>query len=130
MAEPALAYAVSCGREELIELLIDNGTDINMKYKGRTTLHWVCYYCIYSTFSALLRCAEEKIDWNARTPEGLDALDLFDMGVSEGYASDLISTQVDEFRFILVSHMDPSQLHEVEDRSLDIPGAFPVDIKY
>ncbi|KAI0799650.1 hypothetical protein BC629DRAFT_187349 [Irpex lacteus] len=127
-AEPTLAYAAVCAAStNLIRLLSVNGADVNMKYEGRTALHWACYKCSYNTFCELVRCAGDKIDWDARTPEGQNALDLFEMGVSKGNAWDFTSEQINEFRSTLVSHMDPSQLRVVEDVPLDIPGAFPLD---
>lgn len=126
-AEPTLAYVVCYGKDDLIRLLVDNGTDVNMKYQGRTALHWACYWCYYDDFFELLQCAESKIDWDARTPKGQNALDLFDDGVSRGEASHLTPVQIDKFRSTLVSHMDPLQLRVVDDEPLDIPGAFPLD---
>ncbi|KAI0799648.1 ankyrin repeat-containing domain protein [Irpex lacteus] len=82
-AEPTLAYAARFGSIDLIELLIDKGADVNRKDSwGRTALHWACYLCYYVDFFELLQCAEDKIDWDVRTSEGQDALDLFDDGVA------------------------------------------------
>ncbi|KAI0743247.1 ankyrin repeat-containing domain protein [Irpex lacteus] len=129
-AEPTLAYAACAGRIGLFELLIDKGADVNMKdARGRTALHWACYQCYYNTFFELVRCAEDDIDWNSRTPEGQNALDLFETGMSEGWASGLTFTHVDEFRSAIISHMDCSQLQVVEDAPLVIPGAFPPEIE-
>lgn len=126
-AEPALTYAARNGNSHLIALLINNGADVNMKDGGgRTALHWVCYRCYYYTFFGLVRCAEDEIDWNARTSDGQDALDLFEIGVSEGRTSCWTSAQIDEFRSVIISHMDPSQLQVAEDEPLDIPGSFPI----
>ncbi|KAI0764491.1 ankyrin repeat-containing domain protein [Irpex lacteus] len=95
-AEPTLAYAARCARDELIELLIDKGADVNMKdRKGRTALHWACHYGNYNLFFELVRCAEDEIDWDARTLEGENA---FELGVSEGMTSLWASCDVDEFR--------------------------------
>lgn len=129
-AEPTLAYAARCGRADLIGRLIDNGADVNMKDGGgRTALRWASYQCSYRTFFELIRCAEDEIDWNACTTEGQSTLDLFEFGVSGGWVSYLTSEEVEEFRSTIISHTDSSQLRVVEDKPLDIPGAFPVDIE-
>lgn len=127
-AEPVLSYAVHAGREGLIESLIEKGADVNLKDSwGRTALHWACYQCHYKVFFELLRCAEVEIDWDSRTPEGQSALDLLEMGVSDGSASYLTSSQIDEFRAAIISHMRPPRIHLFEDETLYMPGAFPLD---
>lgn len=126
---PILAYAICAGKGRFTEILIANGAEVNMKdIWGRTALHWVCYRCNYVALLELLRCAEDKIDWNTRTPDGQNALDLFELGRSEGWASYLTAAQMDKFRSALISHIDLSQLDifNSDSQSLKIPGAFPV----
>lgn len=127
-AEPTLACAVRARRADLVQLLIDKGAGVNMQdSRGRTALHWACYYCSDDEFFGLLQCAKDSIDWDARTPEGQNALDMLELGVSEGQAWHLTSAQIDEFRGALISHMDTSQLDRFGNQPwLDMPGAFPV----
>ncbi len=88
-AEPALAYAARYGSTNLIKLLVDKGADANMKYKEWTVLHRACCQYYYNDFFELVQCAEDEINWDVRTPEGQNALDLFNEGVSRGEASHL-----------------------------------------
>ncbi len=130
-AEPTLAYAAHYTRVDLIESLISRGAIVNMKdRRGRTALHWACYSCHYNTLVELLRCAGEVVDWSARTPEGYYALDLLEMGLEQGTASDtcdLTSKEIDELRSIIISHKGCNQLDIYGDECLYIPGAFPLD---
>lgn len=127
--EPSLAYAAMCGRADLNKFLIDNHANVNMKdSQGRTALHYICYRCHYHVFFDIIRYAESQIEWDSCTSNGQNMLDLFEMGVSEGQASYLSPTQIDEFRSILADHITPFQLDVVhDDEFLDMPGTFPVD---
>lgn len=127
-AEPILTTAVRAGKRELIKPLLDAGADINVKdHKGQSALHWVCYQCKRLCFEELLRWAGAKIAWDSQTPEGYNALELFDIGVSAGLASALSTTQVSEFREQLASRVDRTQMRVPADDgdALDIPGAYP-----
>ena len=122
--ETTLVYAIYLGRNYLIKPLLDAGADVNMRdWRGYTTLHEACSCCLSDGFFELLRWAENAIDWGACTPQGWNALELFDLGVLSGWATHRSQTDIDEFRAALMSHMKLSE-KEVDGR-INMPGAFP-----
>ncbi|KAI0799645.1 ankyrin repeat-containing domain protein [Irpex lacteus] len=124
----ALSRAVKNGRKNLIGPLIAAGADVNMTdSKGLTALHWACHWFDYHSFLELLRCAEDDIDWNARTLDGKDALDLLQLSVAEGKASHLSLSQVDHIRSAVLSHMDDTEYQLDGNELFRMPGAFPVE---
>ena len=124
-AEPLLAYAVCTAPFDVIKPLVDAGVDANMRdKKGRTALHWACQCCFYAKFHHLLRWAGDQIDWNARTPEGQTALDLFENGLEIGLGGHLSPQQVVEFRSDLTSRIDNVSSSDEELSELRIPGSF------
>lgn len=131
-AEPTLHFVIQAGKYGLIQLLLDSGVDVNAmeESSGRTPLHWVCSWCLYKGFFELLRCAGDAIDWGICTPEGQNALDLFESGVLEGNACYMSPTQINEFRSTIISYMEsvdpPVNPERTQDTLLSIPGAFPV----
>ena len=132
-AEPTLVYAVGYARSGLIRPLLDAGADVNMRDRhGFTAMHWACSRCRYNEFVELLRLAESDIDWDGRTTDGRDMLELFDSAVEEGRAMCWSQSQVEEVREHLISHRYPvggaDSLNNTgggRDRNMDMPGAFP-----
>ena len=103
-AKPYLAYAVDAGQSKLIKPLLDAGADVNMQnWRGSTALLSACSMCYYDGFFELLRWAEDEIDWDACTPDGQNALEVFDSAARAGEAADLSQSQIDEFRAALVA---------------------------
>ena len=121
-----LACAIERGRSFLVKPLLDAGADVNIKgRRGYTALHQTCFWCFYPCFNELLLWAGDQIDWNARTPEGQSALDLFELGVSEGRTWGVDPLDVDEWRSVLESRTKIMESDEEEGEELKIPGAFP-----
>ena len=115
---------VESARTELIKSLLDAGADVNMKDScGYTALHWACSWCRYDTLFELIRWAEDSIDWDARTPNGQNALEIFDSRVSAGWVATWSPSEIHDFRAELVAHIKP--VEKECDGRLDIPGAFP-----
>ena len=127
--EATLSYAVNCGRTGLIKPLLDAGADVNMKDKGGyAALHRACQRCRYVDFFELCRRVEEKgisIDWSARTLDGFNALDLFDLGALGGWTIDWPQFAIDKFRGKLLAGLARDSESPDKDEHLDIPGAFP-----
>ena len=122
--EPTLVYAASNGRSELIKPLLNAGADIGMRDRqGYTALLVTCSLCRYHEFFELLRWVEDEIDWGACTRNGQNALELFDLGVSEGWATEFSQSEIDEFRTVLTDHVRIGE--DVSNEQLGMPGAFP-----
>ena len=122
-AELCLVYAVNARQWKLIKPLLDAGANVNMRWRGYTALLYACSLCYFNGFLELLRWAEDEIDCDACTPDGRNALEVFDSAARAGSAADLTQSEIDEFRAALVAHVK-----FVEDESggqLDMPGAFP-----
>ena len=116
--------AVNAGRHDLVKPLLDAGGDVNMKgWLEYTALLDVCSRCYYLGFLELLKWAESDIDWDIRTPDGHDALDVFETAVSTGWATYLPQSAVDHFRQVLVEHMI---LADDCSGALDMPGGLTV----
>lgn len=125
---PLLAYAVVNDASQVIKPLLDAGAQVNMKARQArncTALHLACERCSYDGFSELLKWAGNDIDWNACTTDGKNALELFERGVSEGYAAAYSQSEIDVFRAELLAHMDLDENDVDGDDSKGIPGAFP-----
>ena len=122
---PLVAFSAALGNTDTIKPLLDAGADVNMAgWRGYTALHEACAQCQYGAFCELVRWAEKEIDWNARTANGESALQLFESGVSSGWAAGLSRSKIDEFRAVLVAHMDLVEDEPNGDCTLNIPGAF------
>lgn len=125
---PLLAYAVVNDASQVIKPLLDAGAQVNMKARhagDRTALQLACERCSYDGFSELLKWAGNGIDWNVCTPDGKNALELFERGVSEGYAAAYSQSEIDGFRAELLAHIDHRENDVSGDCSMGIPGAFP-----
>ena len=113
-----LCYAVGWGHLDFIKPMLDAGANVNAKDpRGRTALHYVCFYGRYNSFLELLRYADHAIDWNARTSAGQNALDLLHEGVS---SQTLSASDFNDFLATLQARVNDSF-----DEELHIPGAFP-----
>lgn len=127
--EPTVAWAVATGNHWLIRPLIKAGGDVNMRHSnGPTALHYAALNCKYDSLRELLKGAEHEVDWNARTPDGKNALELFEMGVSRGLGQTwgYSAAQMADFRSILESHVSPdvSSIDDSADESFAMPGSF------
>ncbi|KAI0812480.1 hypothetical protein BC629DRAFT_1589241 [Irpex lacteus] len=112
-------------------LQLQAGGDVNMRHSnGPTALHYAALNCKYDSLRELLKGAENEVDWNARTPEGENALELLEMGVSRGLGQTwgFSATQMDDFRSILESHVSRNvsgTCDDADEFSFVIPGSFP-----
>ncbi|KAI0085527.1 hypothetical protein BDY19DRAFT_439453 [Irpex rosettiformis] len=117
VAGAPLCYAVGWEHLDFIKPMLDAGANVNARDpRGRTALHYVCFYGRYSGFRELLRHADHAIDWNARTPSGQNALDLLHEGVS---SQTLPASEFNDFVDTL-----KARVRDLDD-SLSMPGAFP-----
>ena len=120
---PILALSVANRRSFLIKALLDAGADVNMKdAKGYAAILLACSQFRYYEFFDLLRWAGDDIDWGVCSPDGRNALDLFDECVSKGAASLWPRPCIDEFRRALVVRM---RIRKYDFERLDMPGSFP-----
>ena len=123
---PLLVYVVGAGNAGLIKPLVEAGVDVNQKYcSGETALHVICRRCYYVCLQEILACAGDKLDWKIRTPNGQNALELFEEGVAEGRACKLSEVQVAKFRGVLESRVGHEERVRDFDESWMMPGAFP-----
>ncbi|KAI0339164.1 ankyrin [Trametopsis cervina] len=115
-----LCYAVGWGHTDFIKPMLDAGADVNARdNRGMAVLHYVCYYARYQSLQELLRWADQDIDWNARTRNGKNALDLVKESVS---FDDLPSSELEGFMSILEGRVN---MEEDDDEPCSkIPGAF------
>lgn len=120
-----LHYATLRGYHAFVKPLLNVGANVNaMDDNGWTVLHWACNNGHYNCLEELVRWADSDVDWDARTAEGKDAVDILYEGVSHGCVG---SDELSECLGILQPRVTQACQFESEDTfMLDIPGAFPV----
>lgn len=102
--------------------LLDAGANVNARdVRGCTALHRACYFGRYECLKELVRWADVDVDWDARTPDEKNALDLVQVGMRMGYVD---VHELQDFEAILQPRVHA--VDELEDMAMKMPGAFPM----
>lgn len=123
----SLPLAVDFSQINLVKALLAAGADVNGRSNnGYTALHKACSHLRLDMLELLIRFADEDIDWNARTPEGENALRIAERQRLVLHRPPSYLKRIFDILLAHIPDVDEGEsLEDWENTLSAIPGAFP-----